>query len=174
MSLSNAVGGLPPTRPPVPLALFVYVLAHDDEATAGVAGPRTLPHKQLGAWYGGRRYEGIILSFFKSILDARESLKSRASLNGGERIRNVVATWDLRRAVASKTGAQSECAQHSLRLPDGPELRVDTARRIGRHPRRVSRHSRVRGEGTPVGYRSRRAAKGAKAETADAAHRCTR
>jgi hypothetical protein len=95
MSLPNAVGGLPPTRPPVPSALFVYALVHDDEATAGVVGPRPLPHKQLGAWYGGRRYQGIILSFFKSILDARASLKSLASLNGGERIRNVVATWDL-------------------------------------------------------------------------------
>ena len=31
MSLPSTVGGLPPARPPVPAALFVYVLAHDDE-----------------------------------------------------------------------------------------------------------------------------------------------
>jgi len=95
MSLPNAVAGLPPTRPPVPSALFVYTLAHDDEVTAGVVGPPPRAHKQLGAWYGGRTYQGIILSFFKSIPDARASLKSLASLEGGERIRNVVATWDL-------------------------------------------------------------------------------
>jgi len=83
MSLPNAVNGLPPTRPPVPSALFVYALAHDDEATAGVVGPPPRAHKQLGAWYGGRTYQGIIFSFFKSIADARASLKSLASLEGG-------------------------------------------------------------------------------------------
>jgi hypothetical protein len=93
--LPNAVAGLPPTKPPVPPALFVYTLAHDDEATAGVAVALPRAHRQVGAWYGGRKYQGIILSFFKSIPDARASLQSLASLNGGERIRNVVATWDL-------------------------------------------------------------------------------
>jgi hypothetical protein len=95
MSLPNAVSGLPPTRPPVPSALFVYALAHDDLATGGVVGPRPRAHKQLGAWYGGKRYQGVILSFFKSVPDARVSLEYLASLYGGERIRNVVATWDL-------------------------------------------------------------------------------
>lgn len=94
-SLPNAVSGLPPATPPVPSALFVDALAHDDEATTAVLGPRPRAHRQLGAWLGGRRYQGIILSFFTSIADARASLRSLASLNGGVRLRNVVATWDL-------------------------------------------------------------------------------
>ena len=39
-------------------------------------------------------YEGMILSFFKSVPDARASLKTLAWLYGGKRIRNVVVTWD--------------------------------------------------------------------------------
>lgn len=91
--LPNAVAGLPPTKPPVPPALFVYALAHDAESTWGF-GRRPRPHKQLGAWYGDGRYQGIILSFFKSVPDARASLKYLASLYGGTLTRNVVVTWD--------------------------------------------------------------------------------
>jgi hypothetical protein len=72
--------------------LFVYALAHDALSTWD---PRVdqppRPHKQLGAWYGDRRYRGIILSFFKSDRGARVSLKFLA---GRTRIGNVVASWD--------------------------------------------------------------------------------
>jgi hypothetical protein len=91
--LPNAVAGLPPARPPTPPALFVYALGHDDFSTWGFGpGPRT--HKQLGAWYGDRTYQGIILSFFKSVPDTRASLKTLTELYGGKLIRNVVVTWD--------------------------------------------------------------------------------
>jgi hypothetical protein len=92
--LPNAVAGLPAARPPVPPALFVYALARDDVSTWEGVGPRPRAHKQLGAWYGDGRYQGIILSFFKSTPDARASLKSLAWLYGGKLIRNVVVTWD--------------------------------------------------------------------------------
>lgn len=94
LRLPHSIDGLPPANPPVLAALFVDALARDDQSTGDVLGPRPRAHKQLGAWDGGRTYEGIILSFFKSVPDARVSLKSLASLFGGERIRNVVATWD--------------------------------------------------------------------------------
>jgi hypothetical protein len=74
--------------------LFVYALARDDISTEGEEGPRPRAHKQLGAWYGRRSYEGIILSFFKSVPDARASFKRLAWLYGGQRVRNVVVTWD--------------------------------------------------------------------------------
>jgi hypothetical protein len=90
--LPNAIAGLPPARPPVPPALFVYALARDDVSTWGVGRPPRA-HKQLGAWYGNDRYQGIILSFFKSVPEARASLKSLAWLYGGKLIRNVVVTW---------------------------------------------------------------------------------
>jgi hypothetical protein len=93
-ALPNAVGGLPPTTPPVHPALFVYALARDDVSTWGVGQPRPRVHRQLGAWYGDGRYEGIILSFFKSVAAARASLKSLAWLYGGKLVRNVVVTWD--------------------------------------------------------------------------------
>jgi hypothetical protein len=92
--LPNGVTGLPPARPPVPPALFVYALAHDDVSTWVGVGPRPRAHRQLGAWYGDGTYQGIILSFFKSVPDARASLKTLAWLYGGKRIRNVVVTWD--------------------------------------------------------------------------------
>jgi hypothetical protein len=92
--LPNAVPGLPPARPPVPPALFVYALAHDDISTEGIGQRPPRAHKQLGTWYGKARYEGIILSFFKRVPDARASLKSLAWLYGGKLFRNVVVTWD--------------------------------------------------------------------------------
>lgn len=96
--LRNAVLGLPPADPPVPPALFVYSLAHDDISTGDPIGPRPRAHKQLGVWYGAARYQGIILSFFKSVPDAGASLKTLAWLYGGKQIRNVVATWDQKSA----------------------------------------------------------------------------
>lgn len=92
-ALPNAVAGLPPATPPVHPALFVYALARDDVSTSGM-GPRPRVHRQLGAWYGDGRYEGIILSFFESHAAARASLTSLAWLYGGKLIRNVVVTWD--------------------------------------------------------------------------------
>ena len=74
--------------------LFVYTLAREDVSTGEGFGPRPRAHKQLGAWSGRQSYEGIILSFFKSVPDARASFKTLASLYGGQRIRNVVAAWD--------------------------------------------------------------------------------
>lgn len=92
--LPSTVAGPPPARPPVPTALFVYALARDDISTWGVGQRPRRAHTQLGAWYGDGRYQGIILSFFKSVPDARASLKSLAWLYGGKLIRNVVVTWD--------------------------------------------------------------------------------
>src|SRR5436190_21411720 len=63
IAFPHAVAGLPPATPPVPPSLFVYALTRDDVSAWG--GPRT--HTQLGAWYGHRTYDGIILSFFKSV-----------------------------------------------------------------------------------------------------------
>jgi hypothetical protein len=96
-ALPNSITGLPPATPPVPPALFVDALSRDDLSTGGI-GPRPRAHAQLGAWYGDRNYEGIILSFFGSSPDARASLKTLASLYGGKLIRNVVVTWDQKRA----------------------------------------------------------------------------
>jgi hypothetical protein len=91
--LPDFVAGLPPASPPVPPVLFVYALARND-ISAGGADPRARAHKQLGVWYGKGSYRGIILSFFKSVPDARASFGTLAWLYGGQRIRNVVATWD--------------------------------------------------------------------------------
>ena len=92
--LPNAVAGLPPATPPVPPALFVDALAHEDISTGEGEGPRPRAHTQLGTWYGDGSYQGIILSFFKTVPDAQASLKTLAWLYGGKRIRNVVVTWD--------------------------------------------------------------------------------
>lgn len=100
--LPGSVSGLPPATPPTPPALFVYALARDDLATFGIGQPPPRAHKQLGAWYGGGRYQGIILTFFGSVPDARASFNSVAGLYGGERIRNVVAIWD-QKSVPSRT-----------------------------------------------------------------------
>ena len=93
-TLPSSVAGLPPARPPVPPALFVYAFAHHDVSTEEGIGARPRAHKQLGAWYGRATYQGMILSFFASVADARASLKTLAWLYGGRRIRNVVVTWD--------------------------------------------------------------------------------
>ena len=71
MRHAHAVAGLPPAMPPIPPVLFVYALAGDDVSTAEGEGPRPRAHRQLGAWYGKRSYEGIILSFFKRAGEAR-------------------------------------------------------------------------------------------------------
>ena len=47
-------------------------------------------------------YEGIILSFFKTVPAARASLKSLAWLYGGKLFRNVVVTWD-QKSVPSRS-----------------------------------------------------------------------
>ena len=94
LALPNAVAGLPPATPPVPPALFVYSLKRDDVSTGGPGQTRPRLHTQLGAWFGHRRYEGIILSFFKSVPAARASRGSLAWLYGGKLVRNVVVTWD--------------------------------------------------------------------------------
>lgn len=94
MALPNAVAGLPPTTPPVPSRLFVDGLPQDAISTSVGLGPRSRAHQQLGVWYGDASYQGIILSFFKSVDDARASLKSLAWLYGGKLVRNVVVTWD--------------------------------------------------------------------------------
>jgi hypothetical protein len=92
--LPNSVGGLPPARPPVPSALFVDALARDALSTFGRFGQRPpRAHTELGVWYGGAGYEGIILSFFENASDARASLKTLAALYGGRLVGNVV-TWD--------------------------------------------------------------------------------
>src|SRR5205085_3255670 len=58
MRHAHAFAGLPPAMPPIPPVLFVYALAGDDVSTAGGEGPRPRAHRQLGAWYGKRSYEG--------------------------------------------------------------------------------------------------------------------
>jgi hypothetical protein len=92
--LPETIVGLPPTTPPIPPALFVYPLAHDAASTWGPGQPPPRAHKQLGTWYGDGGYQGIILSFFRSVDDARVSLKSLVWLYGGTRVRNVVLSWD--------------------------------------------------------------------------------
>ena len=76
--LPIAVAGLPPANPPAPSRLFVSTLAHDDVSTWGIGQPRPRTHRQLGVWYGEGSYQGIILSFFKSVADARASVKPLA------------------------------------------------------------------------------------------------
>jgi hypothetical protein len=143
-ALPNAVAGLPPATPPVPAALFVYALRGDAGST-GVR-PRPRPHTQLGAWSGTATYQGIILSFFKTVPDARASFHSLASPYGGELIRNVVMTWDqkprpgpstrntvlgcLRSGAAGGSGA-------SKRPPPGASL-ATFAGAWGGHTRRLT------------------------------------
>jgi hypothetical protein len=102
-ALPNAVAGLPPTTPPVPPMLFVQALAGHDISTSGGVGPRPRAHRQLGIWYGDKGYQGIILSFFSSVDDARMSLKALAGLYGQ-------AHPERRRRLGSKTSAEPKCA----------------------------------------------------------------
>ena len=140
--LPNAVAGLPPATPPVPPALFVDALAHDAISTGGL-GPRPRPHRQLGVWYGAGAYEGVILSFFKSVSDARASSKALAGLYGGMRIRNVVVTWDQQtKPGASVRDAVFGClrsgsAAVSARPPRSASL-ATFAGRWGGHTRGLS------------------------------------
>lgn len=87
-SLPDAIVGLPPATPPMPPALFVFSLPPD----------RYPPRAQgnLGTWYGhkGEGYEGVTLSFFKNVQDARASFKSMWWLYGGRLVRNVAVAWD--------------------------------------------------------------------------------
>lgn len=101
-SLPGAIVGLPPASPPIAPALFVDALPRDDLLTwAFVQSPRR-PHRQLAIWYGaGRAYEGIVLSFFKNVADARISLKSIGGLYGGELVRNVVASRDQKQVPSA-------------------------------------------------------------------------
>lgn len=93
MRLPDAVAGLPPAKPPIPPALFVYPLARDSPSS-WLGAQRARPHTRLGAWTGQRAYEGMILSFFSSVADARTALRADRPLFGGTRVRNVVASWD--------------------------------------------------------------------------------
>ena len=149
--LPSTIVGLPPASPPVPPSLFVHALAHDDVSTAEGVGPRPRPHKQLGVWDGNGTYEGIILSFFKSVPDARASVKSLASLYGGQRIRNVVVTRDqkptpsrrLRNTVLGCLRSKAAGAVPSRAPP--PASLATFAGRWGGHTRALSITSRGRG-----------------------------
>jgi hypothetical protein len=147
--LPNSVTGLPPATPPAPPALFVYPLARDDLSTGGI-GPQARAHRQLGAWYGDRSYTGIILSFFRSVPDARASLKTLASLYGGKLIRNVVVTWDQRPAPSpsvQKTvlGCLRSGAARGSTHPPPPATPATFAGRWGGHTRGLAITAKGRG-----------------------------
>jgi hypothetical protein len=92
--MSHAVDGLPPAAVS-PRLMFVYPLhGHDvDFSTTGGGAHQPRLHTELGAW-SGKRDDGVILSFFKSVRDAKFSQVPVKWLYGGERLRNVVVTWD--------------------------------------------------------------------------------
>jgi hypothetical protein len=92
MGLPHSISGLPPAGPIGRPAVFVYKLSRRSQDSAFVLGGRR-PHTQLGAWTGAK-YEGIILSFFRTASAAHLSFRGMANLFGGIRTRNVVATWD--------------------------------------------------------------------------------
>ena len=92
LALPHSVDGLPPARPPAPPALFVEALSHDAVSTWADVGPNARPHRQLGVWTGIRRYEGVVLTFFRSAADAHVSADART--------RNVVWTSDQRRPTS--------------------------------------------------------------------------
>jgi hypothetical protein len=151
--LPNAVAGLPPASPPVPPALFVDALAHHDISTSAGIGPRPRAYKQLGAWYGDRRYQGILLSFFKSVPDARASLKTLAWLYGGKRIRNVVVTWDqkstpgrsVRNTVMGCLRSEAAGRPAASKQPPPPASLTTFAGRWGGHTRGLSIAANGRG-----------------------------
>jgi hypothetical protein len=121
--LPDSIVGLPPATPPVPPALFVDALDRDAASTWGF-GRRPRMQRQLGVWYGTGTYRGIILSFFRSVSDARTSLKTLAGLYGGKLLRNVVVTWD-----------QKPAPSVSVRAAVFACLRPDTAGRPARPKR---------------------------------------
>lgn len=151
--LPNAIAGLPPARPPVPPALFVYALARDHVSTWGVGQRPPRAHKQLGAWYGDGRYQGIILSFFKSVPDARASLKSLAWLYGGKLIRSVVVTWDqksmpsrsMRNTVFGCLRSEAAGGPPASKRPSPPASLATFTGRWGGHTRGLSITSSGRG-----------------------------
>lgn len=151
MALPNAVAGLPPATPPVPPALFVYALAGHDVSTSEGFGPRPRAHMQLGVWYGDGSYQGIILSFFKSVDDARSSIKTLAWLYGGKLVRNVVVTWDqkpvpsegVRKIVLGCLRSQF-VSKHPAKRPPRATL-ATFAGRWGGHTRGLSLTSTGRG-----------------------------
>ena len=153
MGLPNSVAGLPPATPPVPPALFVDALARDAISTWGVGQPTPRAHKQLGAWYGSGTYQGIILSFFKSVPDARASLKSLAWLYGGNLHRNVVATWDqkstpsrsVRNTVFACLRSRPAGGHGASKRPPPPANLATFAGRWGGHTRGLSITSSGRG-----------------------------
>jgi hypothetical protein len=143
--LPGAVIGLPPASPPVPPALFVDALAHDVMSTGGSPASQPRAHRQLGAWYGDHRatYQGIILSFFKSVPDARASLKSLAWLYGGKRIANVVVTWDQQQTPSPSMrkpvlGCLRSKAPRLSRPPTRPASLATFAGAWGGHTRGLS------------------------------------
>ena len=144
LSHANAVAGLPPATPPARPSLFVYALAHDDLSTSfsvGVRRPRA--HTQLGVWLGNREYQGIILSFFRSVPDARASLKSLGWLYGGRLSRNVVATWD-QKPIPSRSMRRTvfRCLRSNgsagAKRPAPPAFITTFAGRWGGHTRGLS------------------------------------
>lgn len=143
---------MPPARPSVPPALFVYALARDDLSTWGV-GQRPRAHKQLGAWYGDRGYQGIILSFFKRVPDARASLRSLTGLYGGKLIRNVVVTWDqepapsqsVRNTVFACLRSEAVGGHAASKRPPRPASLATFAGAWGGHSRGLSIASSGRG-----------------------------
>jgi hypothetical protein len=127
----------------------MYELGHYEISISG-SGPRTPAHKVLGTWYGGG-YQGIILSFFKSVPDARASLKTLTLSYGGKRIRNVVVAWDqesvptrsVRNTVLGCLGSRSTGAPAAKRPPRA--TLATFAGRWGGHTRGLSITSAGRG-----------------------------
>lgn len=75
----------------MPPALFIHSFPPDRRP------PRV--HEKVGAWYGhkgDKSYEGVTLSFFKTIRGARASFSQLVWLYGGRRLRNVVVAWEQR------------------------------------------------------------------------------
>src|SRR5258708_29407990 len=149
-AIPNAFAGLPPATPPVPPTLFVYAIAGHDISTEGF-GPRPRAHRQLGVWYGDRRYQGIILSFFKSADDARASLETLAWLYGGRLVKNVVVTWDQKRVPNRSVRhtvlrcLRSEPGEHHAAPPTPKATLATFAGRWGGHTRGLSITSAGRG-----------------------------
>jgi hypothetical protein len=152
-ALPNTVVGLPPATPPVPPTLFVYALKGHDISTSEGLGPRPRAHRQLGVWYGGKRYQGIILSFFKSASEARASAKTLAWLYGGMLAWNVVVTWDQKQVPSGnvRTTVLGCLRSHLAGAPTTPRTPPTStlatfAGRWGGHTRGLSITSAGRGQ----------------------------